>query len=58
MKQAKRPTREQKEIMSEAGLVPENWNVITDNKAEMEVISKRSGQRRTVAKKARKKHER
>lgn len=50
MKQPKKPTREQKEIMSKAGLVPGNWNVITDNKAEMEVISKRSGQRRTLKK--------
>lgn len=51
MKQPKKPTREQKELMEKNGLRPENWMVVTDNKAEMQVISKRSGQRRAIEKK-------
>ena len=51
MKQPKKPTRAQKEFMAEKGLRPENWMVLTDNKAEMQVVSKRSGQRRAIEKK-------
>lgn len=50
MKQAKKPTRVQKELMSKHGLRPENWLVLTDNKAELQVVSRRSGQRRAIEK--------
>lgn len=53
MKQPKSPTREQKELIAEYGLRPENWMVISDNSAEMQIISKRSAQRRTIEKKRR-----
>lgn len=48
MKQPKKPTREQKELMAKRGLRPENWIVILDNKAEMQIISRHSRQRRTI----------
>jgi len=48
LKQPKKPTREQKELMTKRGLRPENWMVILDNKAEMQIISRHSRQRRTI----------
>lgn len=53
MKQPKSPTREQKELIAQHGLKPENWMVISNNSAEMEIISKKSAQRRTIEKKRR-----
>lgn len=55
MKQQKKPTREQKEIISKNGLVVENWMVVEDSKTELEVVSKRSGQRRILEKEKRRK---
>lgn len=55
MKQPKKPTREQKELMAKRGLRPENWMVILDNKAEMQIISRHSRQRRTIERGQRKK---
>lgn len=50
MKQPKKPTRDQKELMTKRGLIANNWMVIADSKTELEVISKRSGRRRTLEK--------
>ena len=50
LKQPKKPTRAQKELMAEHGLRPENWMVLTDNRAEMQIVSRRSGQRRSIGK--------
>lgn len=49
----KKPTREQKELIALNNLRPDNWMVISDNSAEMQIISKRSAQRRTIEKKRR-----
>lgn len=48
MKQPKKPTRAQKELMAEHGLRPENWMVLTDNRAEMMGIDKVVGQIRKM----------
>ena len=50
MKQPRKPTRAQKELMSEHGLRSGNWMVLTDNRAEMQIVSRRSGQRRAIRK--------
>ena len=50
MKQPKRPTRENKVLMSKNNLNTENWMVLSENKAELVVISKRSNRRRTLTK--------
>lgn len=42
MKQPKKPTRANKELMNKRGLVPDNWMVVTEDKTELVVISKRS----------------
>ncbi|MBS6682260.1 MAG: hypothetical protein KH290_12765, partial [Roseburia sp.] len=41
MKRAKKPTREQKELIAKQGLLPKNWMVILDDKKE-ETICKKS----------------
>ena len=53
MKQPKKPTREQKELITLNNPRPDNWMVISDNSAELQIISKRSAQRRTIEKKRR-----
>lgn len=40
MKHGKKPTREQKMMLKEAGLVPENWLVIKNMEDHIEVVSK------------------
>lgn len=50
MKQPKKPTLEQKKIMSNHGLVWENWSVLEEKKDKLIVISKRSKQRRILMK--------
>lgn len=42
MKHGKKPTREQKMMLKEAGLVPENWLVIKNMEDHIEVVSKKS----------------
>lgn len=42
MKHGKKPTREQKIMLKEAGLVPENWLVIKNMEDHIEVVSKKS----------------
>lgn len=50
MKQPKKPTRDQKELMTKRGLIANSWMVVAETKTELEVISKRSKQRRTLEK--------
>ena len=50
MKQPRKPTMEEKEIISKHGLVPDNWMVIATSKTDIEVISKRTRQRRVMEK--------
>lgn len=50
MKQPKKLTRANKELMSKNNLVPDNWMVLSESKTELVVISKRSKQCRTLAK--------
>lgn len=50
MKQPKRPTLEQKKILSRNKLNPENWMVLEEDKHQTVFISKRSKRRRTIQK--------
>ena len=50
MKQPKKPTRTQKEAMEKAGLVWKSWSVVEETDTQLHLISKRSGQRRTIDK--------
>lgn len=50
MKQPKKPTRANKELMNKRGLVPDNWMVVSESKTELVVISKRSNKRRSLVK--------
>lgn len=50
MKQPSKPTRAQKEIISKHGLIPNNWNVIFESKTDLEIVSRRSGQKRVLSK--------
>lgn len=50
MKQQKKPTREQKKLMSENKLRWEHWSVLMEDNISITVISKRSGQRRVLLK--------
>lgn len=50
MKQPKKPTREQKEILSKNKLKPENWMVLEEDKYQTVFISKRGNKRRVIAK--------
>ena len=50
MKQPKKPTREQKEVMTKHNLAPDNWQVVFESRNTLEVISKRSKRRRTLKK--------
>ena len=44
MKQPKKPTREQKELIALNNLRPDNWMVISDNSADMPRSTARSAQ--------------
>lgn len=50
MKQPKKATRNQKELMTKRGLIASNWMVLAESETELEVISKRSKQRRKLEK--------
>lgn len=50
MKQPKKPTRAQKEIMKSAGLDWRNWSVAEEVVDQLTLISKKSGRRRTIYK--------
>lgn len=42
------PTRRQKEMMSKAGLIPDNWLVIVETDVKLQVRNKRTGQNRSI----------
>lgn len=50
MKQPRKPTRENKELMSKHNLVVDNWMVLSESKTDITLISRRSGQRRVLEK--------
>lgn len=49
MKQTKKPTRANKELMVKNKLKPENWRVISDSPSELVIINAR-GSRRILSK--------
>lgn len=55
MKQAKKLTRSQKEIVSKNGLRPDRWMFISDSEFEIKIIHKYSGNIRNIEKYAIKK---
>lgn len=50
MKQAKRPTLEQKKIMQANGLNWKNWMVVKDTESYLYLIAKSGKQRRCITK--------
>lgn len=50
MKQPKRLTREQKQAVSAAGYLPENWQLEQETEFYLKIVHKRTGARRTVDK--------
>ena len=50
VKQPKKPTRAQKEILSKHKLKPDNWMVLEEDKYQIVFISKHRSRRRTIAK--------
>ncbi|PWW06293.1 hypothetical protein DFQ01_103195 [Paenibacillus cellulosilyticus] len=50
MKQGKRPTRKQKELMSAYKLHPDNWLVLSDTPQELLLLNRVKGTTRTVRK--------
>lgn len=50
MKQPKKPTRAHKELMVKNNLVPDNWAVVSEDKTELVVISKRTKTTRKLVK--------
>ena len=47
---AMKPTRNQKALMSKAGLAVNNWLVLEETKAELRLVSRGAGVRRTIKK--------
>ena len=47
---AMKPTRNQKALMSKAGLVANNWLVLEETKTELRLVSRGAGVRRTIKK--------
>lgn len=47
---ATKPTRNQKVLMSKAGLMVNNWMVLEETKAELRLVSRGAGIRRTIKK--------
>ena len=50
MKQPSKPTRAQKEIISNNNLVPDHWMVISESRDTLEIISRRSGRKKVLTK--------
>lgn len=49
-RRAKKPTRNQKERISAAGLVVRSWLVLEETPEELRLVSRRSGAKRTIKK--------
>jgi len=52
MKQGKRPTRKQKELMSSHKLHPDNWLVVGDSREGLVLLNRTKGTTRIVRKEA------
>jgi len=52
MKQGKRPTRKQKELMSSYKLHPDNWLVVSDTHEGLLLLNRAKGTTRLVRKEA------
>ena len=50
MKQLKKPTRAQKELMTKNNMNPDNWMVLEEDKYQVVFINKRGSRRRTIQK--------
>jgi len=50
MKQPKKPTRSQKELMTKNKLVSSNWSVVSESKTELVVMNKKSKTQRVLVK--------
>lgn len=50
MKQPKKPTRANKELMVKNNLVPDNWAVVSESNIVLVVINKKSGKVRSLVK--------
>lgn len=51
MKHPVRPTKAQKQIMKQCGLVPENWHIERNTPREIVVVHRITGQTKTIKKK-------
>lgn len=47
---ATKPTRDQKNIIAEAGLIWKNWLVLAESDTELHIVSRGAGQKRIVKK--------
>ena len=48
MKQAKKPTRSQKEVISSYGLIASQWAVIEETDFYLKLINKENGQKKNI----------
>ena len=48
MKQAKKPTRSQKEVISSNGLIASQWAVIDETDFYLKLINKENGQKKSI----------
>ena len=48
MKQAKKPTRSQKEVISSYGLISSQWAVIEETDFYLKLINKENGQKKSI----------
>lgn len=47
---ATKPTRDQKAVISEAGLIWKNWLVLSETPEELHIVSRAAGKSRTLKK--------
>lgn len=52
MSRAKKPTREQKIIMTKKSFIAKNWLILQDTGSELKLVSKATGKTRTIKKSA------
>lgn len=50
MKQAKKPTRSQKEVISSHGLIANQWGVAEETDLYLKLVNKENGQKKTIDK--------
>jgi len=50
MKQPKKLTRSQKELVANEGLVPENWMLVNEDNISICIVHKKSGSRKVILK--------